>query len=633
MPTLLFCCGAECGIAAIGAAPGTGGVRHWDVVTGTAAIDAVVFRSGARSYKFTSAANSAYLQKTLAATNMFVGRAYIRFNSLPTGNALISACPTAGSWPFIAFRASDGKIGLTSAGSTMSDFVGAVAVVAGQWYRLDWRFNLSANPWTLQLQVDGINAIQIQPAIAATTMTSFRIGSNVDTGQTPTYILNVDDIAFGVTSGDYPLGAGKTVGLFPSSDGTHVYGTAGDFKYNNLTNVPLAATDTWTYIDDLLDNITDFLAVVTASITEYLEWNFGDLGSDVTSINGIQVTMASHSATTTANKQTLRLNDNGTLNDVCTDLDQSQTTITFHSKHYALSPNTGLAWTKTRVDALRMRWNSSYGTVDESPVPFVDAIVIEVDYVSTQINDVLTAAAGVYGVVGNASTPKLATAMPASTGVYAQTGNAAGSTAQFKVVSVTGIYNFIGNDAILIYTPATLVNDVMVAATGVYAVTGFDAGLKAAIGFVADTGAFGVTGSPASPTSVLTLPAVAGSYALVGSAMSMTGAFQIPAETGEYALVGNAAALLNSGSVNYVLIAATGVYVVTGVAPLLNANVPFTYVHGTDDFDIYVRDVTADTTLIKATSQGGLLTDAPIKRDTVFTEQTVNPPASQFDPV
>lgn len=208
MPTLLFNCGAECGIAAIGAAPGVGGVRHWDVVTGNVLVGTSIVQSGARSYTFSTIANTAYLQKTLLATNFLVGRAYIRFDSLPAANALLTAGTTAGSWPFVAFRASDGTVGLTSSGS-LTNFVPAVVVSIDVWHRIDWRFNLVANPWNLQMQVDGANAIQLQPAIAPITMTQFRIGAQVDTTAPPTYTLYVDTIAITSDISFYPLGAGK----------------------------------------------------------------------------------------------------------------------------------------------------------------------------------------------------------------------------------------------------------------------------------------------------------------------------------------------------------------------------------------------------------------------------------------
>jgi hypothetical protein len=385
---VIFICGAECGVDGIGAVAGTGGVNHWNTLTGTVTVDTGTFRSpGLRSYKVTSAAGAAnYWQKTITGSpTRMVLRFYLYFSALPSADCSIaSGRAAAGSWPFVYYKSSDTKI-YASIGASGTPTFGAtgVAVTTGQWYRIDFLGDVNSGTRTADVRVDGTACGQASSAIAASSFTAFQIGGNVDS-TTANHTHFIDDIACSTTLGDYPIGDGVVVGLYPSADGTHSYNATGDFNYENTTNVATGATDTWSHVNSVLDTtIGNFIGVPAASNTEYLEWQFQDTPSDVNTILGVEVVMASHAGSTLANKQTLRINDNGTLSDVCTDLDQSNTTITYHTKQYATAPSTSAAWSKTLVDGLRARWNSSYGTVDESPVPFCDGICCEVGYVQS----------------------------------------------------------------------------------------------------------------------------------------------------------------------------------------------------------------------------------------------------------
>jgi len=185
------------------------------------------------------------------------------------------------------------------------------------------------------------------------------------------------------TNGDYPLGAGVTVRTTVTADGTHSFNAAGDFKYNNTTNIATNATDTFTYVDDLLTGITDYIAAVAASAGEYVEWTMGSLPFTATTINGVEVVSAHHSSGTAANKQSLRMMDGATASDVLVDADFSNTGIGYNSTHYAVAPSTSGAWTQALVQALKFRWSPSFTAVLETPVPFIDGLMLEVDCVAT----------------------------------------------------------------------------------------------------------------------------------------------------------------------------------------------------------------------------------------------------------
>lgn len=231
-----------------------------------------------------------------------------------------------------------------------------MAVTTGLWYLCDFKTDVSVDPHTMDLMVNGVAGAQTSIAAIPTGFTTAKFGANSTSPTATNYTHYIDDIVLSTTLADYPIGDGKIVGLYANSDGTHNFDTAGDFTYENTTNVPTSATDTWGHVNSQLDTtIGNFIAVNAASNTEYLEWQFQNLGTNVQTINGLQVSMASHASGGAANKQTLRLNDNGTLSDVCTDLDQSQVTICYHTKQYTTAPSTGTTWTKTLVDGLRSK--------------------------------------------------------------------------------------------------------------------------------------------------------------------------------------------------------------------------------------------------------------------------------------
>jgi hypothetical protein len=536
MSTPVFCCGAECGIVAVGAA---GGTLHWGAVSGVVTADTTTFRSpGLRAYKFAAAGVSNYLARNfIAGQNIGVIRVAVRFATLPAANCSILAFTTASSFCFLGFITATSKLCVSASGNLASRQESANAIVAGQWYIIDLKFNISANPWLIDWKIDAVGQTQFSSALAASTFVQLRVGGIVDTtAGTPTYNLFVDDIIYGHTAADFPFGDGHCVGLSPNADGTHVFNLAGDFKYTNTVNVAVGATDTWSRVNSVpLTQITNFMAVVTASITEYLEWQFSDTPAGVTTINGLEVVSRHHSATATANKQTLRINDGGTLSDVATDQSHANTTGSYNSKHYATAP-TGGAWTKTKVDALRARWNSSYGTVDESPVPFIDGVMFEVDYVATG---------------GTAYT------LDAAPGAYGLTGVATGFLSTYVMNAVPGSYALTGQAASVL--AARLLN----ASPGAYVLNGFDVALiPPAIGYTlsADAGSYGVSGAPASTLAARLLNAAPGSFGVAGQVDAQLVGHVLISLEGDYVVSGKPVALL----IGSVLFATPGVYSVTG---------------------------------------------------------------------
>jgi len=434
MATPIFCCGAECGITTAGAT-GSPAAPHWNAAAGTIAIDTTVPRNGARCYKFSPAANTSYLSKAISGSpNTGAARFAIRFGSLPASNAIIAAFTTSGSWCLFGFRASDSTIGITTV-SNFSNFKAGPVVSTGVWYVVDMKVDISANPWKVDCKVDGVATTQCTSSTAANTFVNFRIGGNADTSTTPTYDLYVDDIILSATGADYPFGRGKVLGLSPNADGTHSFNAAGDFKYNDSTNVPTNATDVYSYLDDALNNITDFIAAAGVAASEYFEVAFADT-AETADARAVEVVSAQHAAGTSANKSSLRLVDGGSTSDVYADGDFSNTTITYHTKQYATPPSGG-TWTPAKINALKARWGSSFGTVDISPVPYLDGLMLEVEYEQPLAQTKTVTAGGVVKKTGITATVSAAGVLQQVAGSVTVTVSATGVVRKTLTATVT----------------------------------------------------------------------------------------------------------------------------------------------------------------------------------------------------
>jgi hypothetical protein len=388
-----FCCSAGCGIDAQGQSTG---LRHWAVAgTGTVEPDAqqaVARTPGRWAYRFNTigASGARRLQRDFAAGTVQTARFALYFATLPNANAnLAQFAAGAGSNPHLRYLTATEELCVSLGDATQS--AAKYSVTTGVWYIVEIEGDVASGTRAMvaQIRQDGesdseVTSLSVTAAIAASTFTTFKIGNAIDATANEADVY-FTDIVHSSTDGDYPLGDGKGIALRPNADGTHSIGATTTFLYNGVTELDdTTPADTYTYVDDVLDNTTDFMAASGVNEGEYLEWQYEDLpGSGVGDINGVQVTAAYHaSATTAVNTSTLQVVDGGTVTDVFTDLDASETSLTHYSVHYATAPSTDAAWTATLVDDLKTRWGASWTAVDIDPVPYMDAVVLEVDYVS-----------------------------------------------------------------------------------------------------------------------------------------------------------------------------------------------------------------------------------------------------------
>lgn len=392
MPTPLFICGAECGVAAIGATQPAGTLRHWSTFGATVfhrSLDGQgVLRPGPGryAYQFTPGGTTTYqlyhtFSAVIASPAVMVARFRIYWQALPAGNVI----ETLFSEPngLAGIRWNNGHIEAW-AGAATTVVAGSFTPVAGVWYRIDVRITRGTTAST-EWQVDGVDQTTAsKTGQSAASIAGFDLGHNASgTGgsQAAGGQWLIDDLIVSGTTGDYPIGDGAVVGLVPNRDGTHSF-TAGDFGYDAAAgDVGVSDTTVYQRLDDLLSGITDFIRQKVLRTTAYIEIGTAPLPAllfDPTAINGLVVVSSHHSEGTAGNAQSLRIEDGATESAVFASVDYSDATIDINSKVYATAPSTSAAWTRAKINALLARWGFSG---DVSPNPDFDGLCLEVDYV------------------------------------------------------------------------------------------------------------------------------------------------------------------------------------------------------------------------------------------------------------
>lgn len=383
----LLVCGAECGIAAVGTT--SAGLEHWVVVSGapTVVTSGPTMRS-TRCFRFNASGAAAAFNHTLAtgiaAPATVVARFYIWFATMPTATTIIFNATAAGTSQgcAIIYHQASGQLRartINSVGTTINEATSGIAVTTGQWYRIDFK-GVHNTTQTADFQVDGVAATQATGAGVSADFRALVFGSLA----TFTGDFYMDDIVVSGTSGDYPIGAGTVVGLYPSADGTHggTWATGAFGKSTGgATNAARTDTDLWNSLDNPLvataagSWVSDLTAV---ALTDYVEFVMGDLPGAASTVNGVMCVATSHSAAATANNFDLRLADSsgGAAASFMSILDLSETTITIPVA-ILTADRSAAAWDVSKVNDARVRFSST----DSNPDVYLDGVCLEVDYV------------------------------------------------------------------------------------------------------------------------------------------------------------------------------------------------------------------------------------------------------------
>jgi hypothetical protein len=311
-------------------------------------------RNGGSAARVTlTAAACNYSVPASGVTTLCVSRYYLYFASLPAGSVDVNSIKVnAATDCVLSFNHATGKLAVGAWGGAKQD--GSLTIAAGQWYRIDARVNVVANPWVIDWQIDGVDQGSYSPAVAADSAAGSISLGIYSTARTIDYAI--DDIIVSATTGDYPIGPGTVVGYtVGNTSGTHNQ-TAGDLKDNGGTN--LANGDgTGANINEATPDTTSYIAQVVIRTSSYAEYIYATSGATVAPI-GVQQTVGITSSSTAANTQKAQLWDGTSAADTYASGTVGSTSIVYRTKCWAAAPSTG-AWTLAKLQASRIRWGFS----------------------------------------------------------------------------------------------------------------------------------------------------------------------------------------------------------------------------------------------------------------------------------
>jgi hypothetical protein len=276
--------------------PSADGLGMFSAITGTSpSVQSTVKHSGTYALRVNpSNATSRVTKNIIGSQQTVVGRFYFRIDTAPGASCeIFSLAGSITTGPVFAFNQSTGKIAFYN-GSTYTD---GPSVVIGQWHRVDFRFVCSSNPNTMVWQVDGNAQTDGSISQASGVCTTVLLGTNTAV----TCNFYIDDVCLTSTSGDYPLGAGGTELLVPSSDGSHNAGTnvMEDQAGNDVNGTTVTAYDK---LNSVPFSSSTYIRQAANGTGNYVEVNFGDVAApNRTAIIGAQVMLAYTSASTAGN--------------------------------------------------------------------------------------------------------------------------------------------------------------------------------------------------------------------------------------------------------------------------------------------------------------------------------------------
>jgi hypothetical protein len=286
----------------------------------------------------------------------------------------------------LLFRQSDGKIypGKFVAGPTYFFGSEGYSVSTGVWYRIDMKVVTSANPWTVDVQVNGTSLAQYTSASAVANDNNIAWGESL----TSTATWYIDDVIVSSNIADYPIGGGYVNHFVPVSDGSHNVASSNDFE-RGTTGVDIDNTTTTAY--NLVDDVPlpsgaptdDSIGIIAPpNSTDYVECVFGPasgISTPTTAPRAVQAVIARHEAGTGTCVGSHKLNDGGTVSSILDISGAGATSFNYATKQFATAPSGG-AWTLAKFNALRLR--TGYSS-DANPDLFLDACMIEAEFAPT----------------------------------------------------------------------------------------------------------------------------------------------------------------------------------------------------------------------------------------------------------
>lgn len=376
MTTPVLCCGLECGLS-------TSSLGGHFQLAGTSSIDTTTLRTGLRSIRCNPSASTGFVAigNGLSAAAAGIVRTYLYISTSPNSDC------TAIVWSKtiatlthrfgLVYKNSDSKFYAGDIADVVGNSFGStgISVSTGAWHLVDVKFDLSANPWTVDCKIDGVSVGQYTTAQAASTVASPACGVS---GATTTADIYFDDIVVSQTAADYPIGAGRVLAFSPASDGTHSVTSTNFIKGSAGATITTSTTDSYLLVDDVPLGLTadDFINQQTASSAQYTENKFAST-TEAFAPRVVDIIVGYHEQGTQACNSTIKLNDNGTEDTIVAQSGNGQTGIRYARKQYATMPADGAAWTLARFNDLRVRFGYSS---DATPDVYFDCAIIEAEF-------------------------------------------------------------------------------------------------------------------------------------------------------------------------------------------------------------------------------------------------------------
>lgn len=382
-----YCCGFECGVFDPNLSSHVGG-QGGSVSFNT---DTAFVRNGLRSLRANPANDVANISNGLGVlVNINVVRVAVYFASLPTGDASLVVTANVDR-PGAYFKASDSKIYAGINPVTPTFGTTGVSVTTGRWYILDVRINASANPWLVDVRVDGVNCSQLSVSAAAAA-SGCQVGIVITNNTADIYF---DDWVVCDASDDYPIGDGYVHPFVPTADGAHNIAGANDFE-RTLTGTDIlnATTDAYLLVDDLplLATMTEWINMLAPpSAANYVECIFGPPSGIPTPVippRAVEIIVGQNQSGTGTGNIEMRLNDNGTTGVIYTVTGGAGVTVAtgqrFRRAHFADPPSAASAWViggggNGDFTDLRIQFGSP-AALDVNPDQYFGCALIEAEF-------------------------------------------------------------------------------------------------------------------------------------------------------------------------------------------------------------------------------------------------------------
>ena len=317
------------------------------------------------------------------------------------GIKFVSALPTAGTTQTVLFlnnstpatvltvlRTDTGRLQLTYGGSLRTS--APTGITDTNWHLIE--FQLDAIAKTLDWKMDGVALLSLTSTGTITNFASVLLGNSPI--NMPTFTVDYDDLIFGTWTDPATdwYGDGKVLAQRAGSDSTH-NSIANNFSPGDAGTLwATAPTDAWTRVDDppgtggwtATRSTTDNLAMRAVSAIAFLKIAVAPT-SETAIANAVRALLSYSSSATQANLASCdAINPNnlgvalhGTVQGVGADF--SDTSNQFKG---GIVPVTGGAaiWSPARVNGVTFRFGAPSTGSDISPVPTVQAMMLEVDW-------------------------------------------------------------------------------------------------------------------------------------------------------------------------------------------------------------------------------------------------------------